>query len=164
MIITYISVATLLTGVAGAVWYSTRDTRLIRIKRKQVYSFKEAFNLTRLAVMTFRQDGKPYHFMVDSGSNVTYVDSNSGIKVGKTIAYNDFISGTGTGQYALCPVSLQLEDKEYSINAGVTDMKGSFDAVKQNFGVQLSGLIGTDFMKKYNYCIDFKECVIYERK
>ena len=36
--------------------------------------------------------------------------------------------------------------------------------IKENTGVEIHGLLGTDFLQNYKYVIDFKSLEVYARK
>ena len=164
MIITF-SIIGLLCVLGGLFAWFTRDTHLVRIKKGQVMEFKTSFELTGLPIIIFYQGKKRYNFLFDSGSNVSYIDSNTDIQVSTMIGTDSFTSASGMGeQCSVHNVKLYHNDKEFVCPIRKTNLRPAFDDMKQSYGITLSGIIGCDFMHKYSYCIDFKEMVIYVRK
>ena len=43
-------------------------------------------------------------------------------------------------------------------------IKELFDTIKEDYGVTIHGILGTNFLDKYNYVIDFKDYIIYRKK
>ena len=60
--------------------------------------------------------------------------------------------------------SLIYKDKTYEENFQVVDMTASFNAVKAESGVTLSGILGNSFFKKYQYVLDFNSLIAYSKK
>lgn len=140
-------------------------THIVRVKKNQIMEFKTSFDLTGLPIIIFYQGDKKYNFLMDSGSNLSYVNNNSDIKMQLTDDKDVFMGANGTDiacQYA--DMKLYRNNIEYDIKVAVADLNTAFAELKSSYGVTLAGIIGCDFMNKYNYCLDFKELVVYIRK
>jgi hypothetical protein len=46
----------------------------------------------------------------------------------------------------------------------VINLNDLFNTIKENYGVTVHGILGTNFLDKYNYVIDFKDYKLYRRK
>ena len=127
--------------------------------------FKSSFDLTGLPIIVFYQGDRKYNFLIDSGSNLSYVDQNSHIELQMTNNKDVFMGANGTDmscQYA--HLKLYRDTLEYQTVVAVADLGQAFAELKSSYGVTLTGIIGCDFMNKYSYCLDFKELVVYARK
>lgn len=152
-------------SLGGFFWIYFHRTSIVRIKKDQVFEFKSSFDLTGLPIITFYQGNTKHNFLIDSGSNMTYINKDSFIDVQMTNDKDVFMDVSGTDiscQYA--NVKLYRKDAEYETKAAVADLSTAFAELKSIYGVSLTGIIGCDFMNKYSYCIDFKELVVYVRK
>ena len=131
-----------------------------------IISFKEVFDLIGFPIITFTQNGRKFHFLFDTGANDNIIDSN-------VLKYLDHekLDGKGTlsglggvnSTVTACNITLKYKDTEYPFLYLVRDMKDTFDLFKKDFGIQLSGVIGTKFFAEYKYVIDFKDFIAYSK-
>lgn len=147
-----------------SIYINTRDTKFVRVKKGQIVDFTHSMTQSGLPILTFYQGKTPYNFLMDTGSNASYVNQYSNISINKSRAKSTFIGADGvTHPVDIAVVKLFLNDKEYECPVSVADLDASFKDIKSTYGITLHGIIGTDFMNKYNYCIDFLEYVVYQR-
>lgn len=142
------------------------NSKLIKIDSNQIMEFKSSMDLCDLPVITFYQGKNKYNFLIDTGSNVSYINKSSNILVTKLDGEKDSFIGA-SGNSADCDLgnlNLYFRDKEYECTVRIADLDLAFNNVAKSTGVNLTGIIGNDFMQEYKYCIDFKEFVVYARK
>ena len=159
-------VGILILIVAFAVIYYiyTMDTYIIRVNKNQIMEFKTAMDLTGLPIITFYQGKEKYNFLLDTGSNVSYVNCKSDIKVQKTGNKDVFMGASGEDMPCeWATVKLYRDTAEYDCEVSIADLDTAFTELKNTYGVLISGLLGNDFFVKYKYCLDFKELVAYSR-
>ena len=164
--IAIISFIALMIGIFS-MWLYTRDTYIVRVKKGIVIDFKSIMELTGVPMITFYQKDKKYNFIVDTGSNVSYINGASGIEytpIGNSKETFIGAGGTSNSECTMGLVSLSRNGDNFDFNARVADLEASFIDFQQTFGVKAHGLLGNDILRNKHYCIDFKECVIYERK
>ena len=130
-------------------------------------SFKEAMDLVELPVITFYNGGKKFNFLLDTGATISVIDSN---------VLNNFshekIEATGVLwgiegnkiDVSYVRGSLVYKDKVYEEEFQVVDMATSFNEVKAESGVILSGILGNSFFKRYQYVLDFNSLIAYSSK
>lgn len=116
--------------------------------------------------------GDVMNFIIDSGSNIShicpeYVDSISAKITG---TYEEgCISGLGavnTG-ITMCNATLYnlFSYSKYNVNLSISEPFSSVaEDIEKNTGVKIHGLLGTDFLREYNYVINFKSLEIYPEK
>lgn len=120
-------------------------------------------------IITFTQNNKKFHFLFDTGSNHNIIDSS-------VLKYLDYETVEGTGEkYVVsglegseqevptCNITLYYKDQAYPFMYLSKDLKDTFDLFKKDFGIRLSGIVGTEFFAKYKYVIDFKDFVAYSK-
>ena len=137
------------------------------IAYEDVISFRQAFELTEMPIVTFYNNGEKFHFLLDSGSNNCIIDSNvlekmtykETDKVVKVVGLEGNVK-----EVQCCILPLTYKDKEYEYWYMVVDMEKAFSVVKNDTGVTLSGLIGTNFFNHYKYVLDFDELKAYPKK
>ena len=60
--------------------------------------------------------------------------------------------------------SLEYKEEGYEEEFQVVDMSAAFGQIKAESGVNLSGIIGSLFFKKYRYILDFESLIAYSKK
>lgn len=136
----------------------------LNINKEIEVSFKQSLELTGLPIMTFEVGGYSLNFILDSGSDSNLLDST-------VLEYLD-ISRTGEAFeiFGIDGIKSQLDQAELSLNFdgyefkdtfNIMDMKQSFNNIKQSCGANIHGLIGSSFLRKYRYKIDFDKLKTY---
>ena len=146
-------------------YYNFSDTHIVRINKKQIMEFKTSMDLTGLPIITFYQGKNKYNFLLDTGSNVSYINSKSDVEVQKNNTKDVFMGADGVDkpcEWAF--VKFYREAVEYDCKVIVADLDAAFTELKNCWGVTVNGILGNDFFTKYKYCLDFKEQVVYVRK
>ena len=166
---------TLISGILGVLVGVLVITGLIanahaRHKRcaKSMISFVEAFNLTDMPIVTFRNNGNKYNFLLDTGSTDCHV--NKAVVESGQLEYDEMESTKNVFGMEGNPVSvnminvtLALNDMEFNDAFIVNDLSAAFDSIKRENGVTLHGILGTSFFDKYKYVIDFGKYVAYSK-
>ena len=135
---------------------------IYRNKRKEQtkISFKEGLDLTELPIVTFKQGDKKLHFLLDTGSNISYINS----EVIKDIEVEDLNASSNTVGVG----GEDMETKHYNIKIGykdqefgALDLSAAFASIEAESGIKLHGIIGNRFFEKYKYVLDFRELIAY---
>ena len=138
-----------------------------RQKKRVSMSFKEAIDLVELPVVTFYNGGKKFNFLLDTGATLSVIDSNilNNFPHEKIEATGVLLGMEGNKidvSYVRAP--LVYKDKVYEEDFQVVDMAASFNEVKAESGVTLSGILGNSFFKRYQYVLDFNSLIAYSSK
>lgn len=135
-------------------------------KKEGVVSFENYINLTGLPLIVFEQNGIKYKFIFDTGCEISHLHIDS--KIDKGILENATARSVAVnGDITICQYAgaiLYQGDKEFKHVFRASDMSKLIANIKKSTGLTIEGLIGSDFMKKYNYCIDYKHLIIYRLK
>lgn len=129
-------------------------------------SIKESMDLVELPIITMINDGNKYNFIVDTGANDCLISD----KCEKIICLplrkkNEMIGINGNKKEChIVGIDLVYKDKTFSAEFNVADIDNIIDTIKTDCGVTVHGILGTKFLDKYNYVIDFKDYIIYRRK
>lgn len=166
MTLIYVMFVLAIIGIIGAFyWMFTIDSYIVRVKKNQIMEFRSSMDLAGFPIITFYQGKKKYNFLLDTGSNISYVNVNSDVEVEKTGATDVFMGITGEDQNCeYAKIKLYHKDIEYDCVVSIANLESAFSELKSCFGVNLTGILGNDFFTKYQYCLDFKELVCYARK
>lgn len=140
--------------------------RWLIIKQSKI-SFKEAMDLTDLPVITFYNNGKKANFLLDTGSNCSYVteSSLSQYQYTKLNIKQSVFGLEGVDHYGhLCNLDIYYQNIPFNNDFLIADLEATFNRIKSESGVQLNGILGNDFFKKYKYVLDFENLTAYQKK
>ena len=136
----------------------------IRKRNNSKISFKEAMDLVELPVVTFYNGDTKLNFLLDTGSNVSYI--NSSIipllvheKTDKEMNTIGIEGNKVSNQF--CKMSVTYKNQVFEEEFSIADLDEAFSVVKQESGVQIHGILGSKFFDKYKYVLDFKELIAY---
>lgn len=137
------------------------------IKSRKNFSFRNAFDLIGLPVLVFKQGDVKLKFILDTGSSVSVIDEKSiaNVQHDKLDKADNMVDANG-GERVLhyCNFKFTCEDKEFENEFMVNDMSNIKRSVKESSGVDIDGLVGSDFFNKYKYVIDFNKYLAYSKK
>lgn len=134
---------------------------------KVTISFRESLDLSGLPVVTFRQGNTKLNFILDTGSNVSVIDGTivKKLKVQETERKTNITGIGGTsGTLNVVDINFKYKGVELSDSFQVVDMSDTLSAIKATTGVTAHGLIGNEFMQKYEYILDFENMVAIMKK
>ena len=130
-------------------------------------SFKETLDLVGIPIVTFSIGEKKLHFVLDTGANKSIINKKIADKLGAT-AENGTSKVVGIeGKAQDCyytTLNLNYKDTDYQEKFQVMDMTATFKEIKNTYGVTLHGILGSSFMEKYKYVLNFEEMVAYSKK
>ena len=136
----------------------------IRKRNNSKISFKEAMDLVELPVVTFYNGDTKLNFLLDTGSNVSYI--NSSIipllvheKTDKEMNTMGIEGNKVSNQF--CKMSVTYKNQVFEEEFSIADLDEAFGVVKQESGVQIHGILGSKFFERYKYVLDFKELIAY---
>lgn len=146
--------------VAYSAWKDRNNDRV-------AISFRESIDLTGLPVVTFRQGSNKLNFILDTGSNISVIDEAAVKKLEFELTPRQTsVTGVGgtSGSLNVVEIHLKYKDVDLFDHFQVMDMAPTFDAIKASTGVRAHGLIGNEFMQRYQYIIDFKKMVAITKR
>lgn len=160
MIIIKVLSILILAGFAGYF-----GNKLSLVNKGQV-SFREAYDLTGLPIVTFKQGKNKINLLVDTGSTKSVILPS----LLETIKFTDLNEG-GTifgmeGNVintSYVSIEFKLHKNDYSEKFQVVDMSSAFNAIKQDTGVTIHGILGNSFFENYGYVLDFKDFIAYSK-
>lgn len=123
-----------------------------------------------LPIITLYNSGIPFNFLLDTGSNICHICPSvlKNIKIYKWKENNIQTTGLGSESSQSKSCSAKFVDslnKEYDIDLVVSkEFEHSASNIEAFIGVKINGLLGTDFLQKYKYTIDFKTLEVYVKK
>lgn len=140
--------------------------KILGIKDNEI-SFKQSFDLTEFAIITFYQGETKLNLLFDSGSNFNILDKSMLPKL-KYEATGDKvdmqgIEGTLREEQEEYLIEITHKDVVYKCPFTISDMSAPFSNIKRESGVTLHGIVGTEFFNKYKYVLDFDKLIAYSK-
>lgn len=135
--------------------------------RKDAMSFREAMDLTNLPIVTFYQGDKKFNFLLDTGATLSVINQAAleSITHTTTNETGELYGVDGVKrEVSYASINLAYKNKDYTEEFQVLDMQEAIDQVKAESGVNMVGIIGSEFFRKYKYVLDFDELVAYSKK
>lgn len=129
-------------------------------------SFKESMDLVELPVITFYNKDKKLNFLLDTGSNISYINNSilKDISIEDTSKEIKVIGIEGNPiNTKICKIVITYKDITFTEEFSIANLNDAFDIVKQESGVQIHGILGSKFFEKYKYIIDFKTLAAYTK-
>lgn len=142
-------------------YYSLRRDKC---KESTKISFKEGFDLTELPIVTFYSNHKKLHFLLDTGSNISYINSSllKDLKVEDMDVKTNTVGVEGknmeTHHYL---IEIGYKNQTFKEEFGAIDLDLVFNAIEKENGIKIHGILGSKFLEKYKYILDFKELTAY---
>lgn len=138
-------------------------------QRKRInMSFKEAMDLVELPVVTFLNGDKKLNFLLDTGSNISQINSSVlPLLDHKKVEEKDMdvtgIEGNKVNT-EFCEMTITYKGQEFVGEFCIHDLDDAFAIVKEESGVQIHGILGSLFFQKYKYVFDFDSLIAYSKK
>lgn len=135
-------------------------------KKSSEISFREAMDLAELPVITFYNGDKKINFLLDTGSNISYLNESivSSLVTESTGEASTIIGIEGNKvNCKICKMIIRRKNQEFEEEFSIADLDKAFSIVKKESGVQIHGILGSRFFEKYKYVLDFKDYIAYVR-
>ena len=122
-----------------------------------------------LPVITLTNNGVAFNFLIDTGSNVSHICPSAAtlIEFQYIKANKREIAGLGALSQGTAVCSAKFKDtlnKEYEVELSISkELEETVKYIKESVGIEIHGLLGTDFLQNYKYVIDFKTLEVYAK-
>ena len=130
-------------------------------KPKTTIPFKESIDLVGMPIVTFTNNGQKLHFLLDTGSDDSYIIPSilDKLEITKKGATTSPIITAGGNIESLGYVILNISYKNHSFMNmfKVNPMEDVLNNAFGDKGIVVHGILGSIFFNKYNYILDFKE-------
>lgn len=129
-------------------------------------SFKETMDICNLPIITFINNNVKLNFLLDTGAQRSVINSI----ILPTISYvessksSNIYGMEGTLQkVSFVDIRIQRDNIIYNEEFQVVDMTSSFNNIKNDYGVNLHGILSSTFFEKYKYVLDFDKLIAYSK-
>lgn len=131
----------------------------------QQFNLKDILEKSDIPAISIYIAGKEYTVLIDTGSDMSYLDSLVLKEVPKIlIGYQkEIIGGTGIKDTnsAIYQVEFAFGDKEFKEEFIENDFSSVFNTIEEYNKIKLCGILGTKFLMKHKCILDFKNLVFY---
>lgn len=135
------------------------------VETKQVFNLKEFLKKAEVPAIPIWINGKEYIVLVDTGSDVSYLDTSVLQEIPKLLLghQEEIVGGTGIKDRgsAVYQVEFACGDKEFKEEFTDNDFSDIFKFIEENHNVKLCGILGVRFLMKYKCILDFDKLVFY---
>lgn len=141
------------------------------LNRKQIddkvgkISFRESMDLLELPVVTFVNNGKKLNFLLDTGASYSSINERdlNGLSYNYTgeTGFGFGVEGVLQEDRGYIRMGVKYRNKDYEEEFQVVNLNSAFDIIKQEYGVNLHGILGNSFFQKYRYVLDFDKLIAY---
>jgi len=152
-------ITTIFLVIAISIYY----VKFYKKKPQITASFKDSVNLLKVPVITFTNNNQQFYFLIDSGASHSIININSiaNFKY-QEVNGNSRVYGVDGNKLTATRVVVELRKKDYFfVNEFNVLHVGGLDNIKAKYGIEIAGLVGGDFLKKYEFLIDFKKLRYY---
>lgn len=162
-IIIKLLIVLLIVGVAAIIALTVDKIRLSSIRKM---SFRETMDLCELPIVTFYNNGKKLNFLLDTGANQSIINSRDleGLSYTRNNKKGDVYGMEGNRiDVSFIDMSIEYKGKFYEDEFQVIDMSAPFNNLKEDYGINLHGILSSVFFQKYKYTLDFNELIAYSK-
>lgn len=116
-------------------------------------------------------NGKHAYFLVDSGSDLTFLDVNVAKRYGFEVAINPIehkvmgLNSAPQQSQVAVPAQLTHDGVPLRTTFYAFDIRRIGASIRERTGYRIAGVIGSDLMRKYRFVIDYgNDAIRYEAK
>ena len=156
--------------IAGLGMWFMCDDFIKRFKRIYKYdiNFRDNWKTCGLPLIKLKINGKLEFFLIDSGASVNMIkQSYFDAIIDKPVITEDkteLHTGGNAVHADLCNFSLSYKTAKFPDEIfNMIDLE-AFDALKKAYGYNIVGIVGSPFLGKYKWSIDFDNLVIWIKK
>jgi hypothetical protein len=140
-----------------------------KIESAESIPFHESMEACGLPIVTFKVGDEDINFMLDSGGMKSFIDSRVVQLLNlpyEPVNANVQIYGiTGdVDKSSKIHMNFRYRDTEFSFDIVAHNLGNALDMVKEEYGIRIHGMLGSDFLEKYRCVLDFDDMVAYINK
>jgi hypothetical protein len=128
----------------------------------QDYEFIKIINLVRKPIVEGTLNGKVAYFLLDTGSDITILNSNDSDKYNFKVVLREYgrqkvasFGGIQSDILNAYNINLQLGSQLIDTEVYSYDLTPVIESLRLKTKIKISGIIGSNIMKKYGFVIDY---------
>lgn len=127
-------------------------------------AFDEDYYKSNALILKCNQDGNPINFIIDTGSSVSAID-RCVIDKFYNIEKDDTTTVIGvdgvTEKVKLYEIRFKFKETDYYHTFVAKNLKKAFKPIEEKTGLVIHGILGTDFLEKNNFIINYNAHLIH---
>lgn len=145
------------------------DALNLWLSKKVGFSFKETMTDVGIPIVTLKNGEKEFNFILDTGSDISHIDSNIKDSLSDTEEVEGdnltviTANGSVEGNNSWIRVPLNYKKQSFTEDFIPLDLHDSFESLREDTGIQLHGILGGAFLRKYRYVLDYDDLVAYTK-
>ena len=152
----------------GLAFLITDIKRRIDNSNKYRVCFKEGYRRSNLPLVGLKINGKYEWFLADSGASCNLIKQSYFDTIKDKPELIEDKDGIDTGSNKIkseyCSFDLSYKDLEFKNETFNVAQLNVFDSNRDKYKMDIVGIVGSPFFKKYQWKIDFDEMVIWINK
>lgn len=147
----------------------SRNALNLWLSKKVGFSLKKTIASVGIPIVTLKNGEKEFNFILDTGSNISHIDSNIKDSLsdtekgeGDNLAITT-ANGSIEGNNSWIRVPLSYKKQSFTEDFMPLDLHDSFEVLREDTGIQLHGILGGTFLRKYRYVLDYDDLVAYTK-
>lgn len=139
-------------------WYLSKD------KPDYVFSFEDTMGIHKVPVISFEHKGKIVNFIIDSGASHSVINKSSLNEFDFRLIEN--VEGKVYGvegnaiETNLAYITLEKNGHKFQDIFQVMEVPG-LSKIKKDHNVEIHGFLGSQFLKKYQFLINYRHLNAY---
>lgn len=136
-----------------------RTNSLIRL------SFADTMGRLKLPIVSLTNNGQTFKFLIDTGATLSVIDSNILDKLNYSkldIKGNAYGIDGNIVNVDYVAMTLSHGDTKFVEQFQVMRLD-AFDNLRETDNIDLAGILGGTFLKRYNFVVDYKELIAYTK-
>lgn len=139
------------------------------LSKKTGVLLSESIESAGIPIVTLKNGNRSFNFLIDTGSDKSHISS----EFVKLLVDTEKIEGEhlvittangsveGEGDWLRVPLS--HKGQSFIEDFMVLDLHDTFESLREEIGMQLHGILGITFLRKYRYILDFNELIAYTK-
>lgn len=140
--------------------------KFVKVKGDKL-EFKRDFDNHKIPIIKLVFNDIKYNFLVDTGANINLINSSvfDTISEGKIeVKKNGFIQTASKQENTnKAIIDFKYINKHFTEEFVLMDLDTTFASVLKTDGIQLHGVLGSDFFFKHRWSVDFDNMVIWTK-
>lgn len=147
----------------------SRDALNLWLSKKAGFSLKETMTDVGIPIVTLKNGEKEFNFILDTGSDISHIDSNVKDSLSDTEEVEGdnptviTANGSVEGNNNWIRVPLNYKKQSFVEDFMLLDLHDSFEVLREDTGIQLHGILGGTFLRKYRYVLDYVDLIAYTK-
>lgn len=141
--------------------------RILFAKKKRTceVSFRDTLLLAGIPIVTFKNGNKYFNFIIDTGATSSLINKS---------VINEFNADKIDGNDVVCgldpnvefksekfKIQLECDNEKFDVTFGAIDLDATFNSLQEDSGIYVSGILGSDFLERHKYILDYNKMIIY---